>query len=100
LDNGWPAMDHLTCDLCKRELRLDSPVRYEVHIEVKAAHDPLDLDRPVTPDYRAEMARLLRQLGPLSDEEIMDRVYRTFAFDLCSTCQRRYIDNPLGAAAE
>jgi hypothetical protein len=91
-------MNHLTCDLCKQELLAKSEVRYEVRIEVKAAHDPLDLDAAAPPDYRTEIAKLLRQLERLSDEEIEKRVYRTFAFDLCSACQRRYIDNPLGAA--
>lgn len=91
-------MNHLTCDLCKREMQIDGQVRYEVRIEVKAAYDPLDLDAAAPPDYRAEIARLLQQLERLSDQEIEDRVYRTFAFDLCSTCQPRYIDNPLGVA--
>ena len=32
-------MDKLTCDLCGQGLLLDSAVRYEVKIEVKAAYD-------------------------------------------------------------
>jgi hypothetical protein len=89
-------MNHSTCDCCGRKLLTDSEVRYEVTIEVKAAYDPLeisteDLDR----DYRAEIAKVLRQLEGLAAEEAQDEIYRTFAFDLCLACQRRYIREPL-----
>ena len=73
-------------------------MRYEVRIEVKAAHDPQAVAAEAVDDCLAEIRRLLRQLEGLTDDEIMKRVYQTFAFDLCAACQRQYIENPLGAA--
>ncbi len=89
-------MNHSTCDLCGQELSTTSTVRYEVRIEVKAAYDPLDLsEEDLHKDYRAEIAKVLRQLEGLSAEEAQDQVYRVFGFDLCPRCQRRFIQDPL-----
>jgi hypothetical protein len=90
------AVHHLTCDVCGRPLFRDAEVRYEVRIEVKAAYDPLhvasaDLER----DYRKEIQDVLRRLEGLSSREARDQVYRTFDFDLCLACQRRYVQEPL-----
>jgi len=85
-------MNHSTCDVCGRELLTPREVRYEVRIEIKAAYDPLALsDEDLQKDYRAEIAKVLRQLEGLSAEEAQDEVYRVFDFDLCLPCQRRYI---------
>jgi hypothetical protein len=89
-------MDHSTCDSCGRQLLVESEVRYEVAIEVKAAYDPLEISADdLSRYYRAEIARVLRQLEGLSSEEAENGVYRVFAFDLCPACQRRYIKEPL-----
>ena len=77
-------MDHSTCDSCGRQLLVESEVRYEVAIEVKAAYDPLEISADdLNRDYRAEIARALRQLEGLSAEEAENGVYLSFAFDLC-----------------
>jgi hypothetical protein len=46
-------------------------------------------------DYRAEIAKVLRQLEGLSVTEAQNQVYRTFDFDLCPTCQGQYIGSLL-----
>ena len=85
-------MNHSTCDNCGRELLTQGEVRYEVSIEVMAAYDPLEVSaEDLEKDYRAEIAKLLRQLEGLSTTEAQNQVYRVFDFDLCLTCQRRYI---------
>lgn len=90
-------MDGLTCDRCREPLLVRSDVRYEVRIEVKAAYDPMEItDDDLDRDHRAEMAKLLQQLQGLSAEEAQNQVYRAFKFDLCPTCQRDYLKNPLG----
>lgn len=92
-------MLHQTCDLCGQELLLKSEVRYEVRIEVKAAYDPLELgDEDL--DFRAEIAKVLRQLEGISDAEAQAQVYTLFEFDLCLACQRKYVKNPLAAEAK
>lgn len=90
-------MDGLTCDRCGRGLLLDAPVRYEVRIEIKAAYDPLEItDEDLERDLEAEMKKILIELEGVSAEEAQDQVYRKLAFDLCATCRRPYMKNPLG----
>jgi hypothetical protein len=31
-----------------------------------------------------------------SAEKAQDEVYREFRFDLCATCQKQYLESPLG----
>jgi hypothetical protein len=88
-------MDRLTCDRCGRGLLLDAPVRYEVTIEVKSAYDPLELTEEDLLDAADEMKRLIEKLKHVSPEAAQDEVYRKFRFDLCATCQKAYLKDPL-----
>lgn len=89
-------MDRLTCDRCGRGLLLDAPVRYEVKIEVASAYDPLELTGEDLAKAQEEMRRVLEQLKDYSAEAAQDEVYRRFRFDLCATCQKAFLKNPLG----
>jgi hypothetical protein len=89
-------MDRLTCDRCGQGLLLDAPVRYEVTIEVKSAYDPLELVEEDLVDAAEEMKRLIAKLKTMSPEAAQDEVYRKFRFDLCATCQKIYLKDPLG----
>ena len=88
-------MDRLTCDRCGQGLLLDAPVRYEVTIEVKSAYDPLELVEEDLMDAAEEMKRLIAKLKTISPEAAQDEVYRKFRFDLCATCQKVFLKNPL-----
>jgi hypothetical protein len=89
-------MQHLTCDICGKELLLQSDVRYEVKIEVKAAYDPMEITADdLKEDILQKIKILLKQLEGLSEEEAQNEVYRVFNFDLCRNCQREYIKDPL-----
>lgn len=82
-------MDRLTCDGCGAPLLVESDVRYEVKIEVKAAYDPMEItEDDLKKDYRAEMAKLIAKLEHVTEAQAMDEVYRTFRFDLCMPCQK------------
>lgn len=89
-------MDRLTCDRCGRGLLLDAPVRYEVSIQVKSAYDPLELTEEDLVDAQDEMKKLIEKLKTLSPQAAQDEVYRAFSFDLCATCQKAYLQDPLG----
>ena len=89
-------MNHQSCDLCGRELQPKTEVRYEVRIEVKAAYDPLEItEEDLAQNFRTEIAKVLRQLEGISEEEAQNEVYRQFDFDLCVACQRKYVRRPL-----
>lgn len=89
-------MDGLTCDRCGRGLLLDAPVRYEVRIEVKSAYDPLELSEEDLARAEDELKKVLEELKDYTAEQAQDEVYRRFRFDLCATCQKGFLKNPLG----
>lgn len=89
-------MDRLTCDRCGRGLLLDAPVRYEVRIEVKSAYDPLELTEEDLARAEEELRKVLERLKDYTADQAQDEVYRAFRFDLCATCQRAFLANPLG----
>ena len=86
-----------TCDRCNGTLLLDSDVRYVVRIEIFAAYDPMEIaPSDLNRDCRAEMGDLIARMETMDPEELQDQVHRHFQFDLCPTCQREYLENPLG----
>jgi hypothetical protein len=89
-------MDGLVCDACGGGLLLDDDVRYILKVEGYAAYDPLELTRnDLARDLEAEMRSILEALSRLSPEEAQDQVHRSFRFDLCPGCWRRYLKDPL-----
>jgi hypothetical protein len=89
-------MDGLVCDVCGAALLADEDVRYILRIQGFAAYDPLeitkaDLDR----DLDGELRAILDGLERKNPEEAQDEVYRSFHFDLCPACWRRYLKDPL-----
>jgi hypothetical protein len=89
-------MDRLTCDRCGNGLLLDAPVRYEVRIEVKSAYDPLEITSEDLADASKKLREAVEAVRGLTEQEAMDEVYREFRFDLCRTCQKQFIQAPLG----
>lgn len=90
-------MDGMSCDRCGKSLLVDSEVRYEVRIDVRAAYDPMELTaKDLAKDRAAEIAALKERLDRLSPAEAQDSVHRAFRFDLCPPCQRTYLEAPLG----
>jgi len=70
-------------------------VRYEVKIEVASAYDPLELTQEDLARAHDELKKVLEQLRGVSAEKAQDEVYRQFRFDLCATCQKKFLANPL-----
>ncbi len=89
-------MEHLTCDRCGRGLLLDAPVRYEVKIEVKSAYDPLEITEEDLARAEEDLREAMERLKDYTAEEAQNEVYRLFSFDLCATCQRAFLSDPLG----
>ena len=84
------------CDVCGKPLLVDSDVRYVVKIEVFAAYDPMELtDADLKQDRMKEIRDLAQRLSELEPQELEDQVYKSFQFDLCPECQRKYVKNPL-----
>ena len=83
------------CDGCGKEMK-KGDLRYTVRIDVRAAYDELEIGlSDLVRDYRAEMLALIDRLRHKDPKEIEETVYKGFQFDLCPSCQRAYIRDPL-----
>ncbi len=89
-------MDGFTCDMCDKVLLADEDTRYIARIEVFAAYDPMEIaPSDLRKDRSDEIARLLEQLREADPRELQDQVYKSFQFDLCPACQKKYLADPL-----
>ncbi len=84
------------CDRCGRRMGSNDSQRYIVKLEVYAAADHIDLDARLISDPRREMAEVLSDLAGADPDEVEDRTYRSFSFDLCDACRGKLIAKPLG----
>ena len=87
----------LCCDRCGAELTPGQGSFYVVRIEAFADPAPpsFSVDDLIR-DTKAEMRRLLDEMGEISAQEAMDQVYRRLVLYLCGPCYRRWIENPTG----
>ena len=93
-------MVHFTCDLCGQQLNPGQDVRFVVKMEVYAAYDPLEItDEDLDQDHMEEISQLLEQLENMDPQEAEDSTYKSFRFDLCPECQRKFLKDPLGREA-
>ena len=83
------------CDGCGVELA-QKALRYTVNIDVHAAYDQMEIGlTELVRDHRAEMLALIERLKHKSADEIEETVYKRLKLDLCPSCQRAFIRNPL-----
>ncbi|MCF6158351.1 MAG: hypothetical protein E3K32_07230 [wastewater metagenome] len=84
-------MVHYTCDMCGKSLVADEDIRYVVKIEVYTACDTMDGDLEEVMEDDDESYENFTD----SSESIKDDDYRTFRFDLCTKCHKKYLQDPL-----
>ncbi len=89
-------MIHYTCDCCKRKIDAASELRYIVRLEVYAALDPMEDEADDDQDHLQEIQEVLERLDDPLEEEVCDEVYHQKRYDLCSTCRKTFVQNPLG----
>ena len=98
---GDAMADGLVCDACNETLIVDSTVRYVVKIEGFAAYDPLELTREdLDQDWHAAMKRTVEELEKVDSTTAQNQVHRSFQFDLCPVCWRRYLNDPLSGVRQ
>ena len=89
-------MLHVTCDGCGKELRPDED-HHIVKIEVFATRDPHELtEADLDQDHMEAVSELLRQQEESEEEVELEPATRHMRFDLCCTCRKRYLRDPLG----
>lgn len=88
-------MVHYTCDMCGKPLLTEEDIRYVVKIEVYTACDAMDVDADMDDEENMD------EEGEGSDDEIdpaemlENGEYKTFRFDLCTKCHKKYLQDPL-----
>ena len=93
-------MLHFSCDLCGKELLVEEGLRYIAKIEVYAAYDPLEItEEDLQEDHMEEISELIKSMEHMDQQELEDGVYKSFRFDLCPECHKKFLKDPLGREA-
>jgi hypothetical protein len=83
------------CDGCGKDLPKGT-LRYTLTIDVKAAYDELEIGLlDLVRDHRDELMRLIKQLQERDVKELEESVYKHFELELCPSCQRIFLEDPL-----
>jgi hypothetical protein len=94
-DQDFP--DPLLCARCSAELTPGKGDFYVVRIEAVADPTPPAFsEEDMQHDPRAEIERLIEQMRNVSEQELLDQVYRRLVVYLCGPCYRQWIENPVG----
>ena len=87
---------YLVCHRCGCPLTPGEGNFYVVRIEAFA--DPtgpnIDLEQASRMDIAAEIERLIDELKDMTEQELMDQVYRRLTIHLCGPCYRQWIEDP------
>ncbi len=87
-----------TCDRCSASLH---PGRGEFYlVSIVAVADPsppIITESDLAGDVRREIDLLLKRLEGMGTLEAVDQVYRRKFLQLCTSCYRRWIEDPTGA---
>ena len=93
-------MLHITCDLCGKELRPGEDHRYVVKIEAYAAHDPAEItEADLDEDHMEALSQTLRELEENDACADLPEPHKSFRYDLCAECHKRFVQNPLAKEA-
>jgi len=89
-------MSPLLCARCGIELKPGKGNFYVVRIEALADPTPPKFsEEDMNLDPRAEFERLLKQMYELSEQELLNQVYRRLVVYLCGPCYRQWIEEPV-----
>jgi len=87
----------LFCDRCSTELVPGKGNFYVVRIEAVADPSPPNIDGDdLDKDLRRDIVELVQNMSHLSQQELLDQVYRRVTIFLCVRCYTKWIENPTG----
>jgi len=91
-------MIHYTCDRCKRAINTSHQTRYTVQIDIQPCDDLDESCGEDDIDQLSELNHMLTQIEDDFDSESPATQHRG-QYDLCPTCHRQFLENPLGRDA-
>jgi hypothetical protein len=84
------------CDRCSKILHSGDGNFYVVKIEAVADPSPPVIADPNVPDdIPGEIRSLLQQASTMTQQELIDQIYRRVILYLCTPCYRTWIENPV-----
>ncbi len=90
-------MLHFSCDYCGKDLIPGVSSRYVVRMESYPASDPSELtEEDIDTDQVEEMDRLLSEQADGENEDDLPTSGKKLRFDLCQSCHRKFVADPLG----
>ncbi len=93
-------MLHFTCDLCGKELPSGEDQRYVVKMEAYAVHDPAEItEADLDEDHMEAVSQLLRDTEDNGLDSELDEAHKSFRYDLCPECHKKFLRDPLGKEA-
>ncbi len=93
-------MVHFTCDLCGKDMTADGEARFVVKIAVYAGTDPNQLrEADLDDDHMEQVAQILQREEATDDSLLDNHEFKGFRFDLCPSCRRKFIKDPLSRDA-
>lgn len=94
----WPMSEvethHLLCHRCGAILKPGSGSFFVIRIEAVADPTPPDLSGLSCRDLAREMDQIIDDVDDMSEQELMDQVYRKLTILLCRPCYDQWIVNP------
>lgn len=94
-------MIHFTCDLCGCPLGANHP-RYVVELQIYPAGGESgseDYSDDPDVDHLEELNDMIEQLELSSDQELVNDATRHIKLDLCPSCCKQFVKNPLSREA-
>ena len=89
-------MVRISCDYCGKDLQPALDPHYIVKIEVFAAHDPNKIhEADLDSDCLEKVSEILAQEAEDAMEVEEEPTYKRIRFDLCASCHKKYLQNPL-----
>lgn len=93
------SSEPLFCDRCTRQVTPGEGDFYVVRIEAVADPTPPTLAEDARRrDLGKEIEHLIDQMRDLSQQELLDQVYRRVTIFLCVPCYQQWIENPTGTS--
>lgn len=90
-------MLHCFCDLCGTELLVGEDHHYVTKIEVYVACNPLQgTEGALNAEHKHGDSGLLEQIIHMVKQGLNDTLSKSFRFELCPECHKKFLKNPLG----
>ncbi len=83
------------CHRCGALMQEKGPLFFMVNIEAYPLPDMLPMDpRDIEGDLKSYIEQLMDEMRGLSEQELLDQVYRRLSILLCPICYHQWIENP------